>query len=226
MKKKEIHLVADPYPPYQFEEKGVIRGIDCELIGHAFQESGYNTVTHLMPWEECLRRLELREADGIFQIVRTPERAKKFIFSDPFRTAKTVLFSTRSIRFKENADVSKQLGGFKLGVLSGYSYDPLIDTLNREMKVEVGNQEEMLQGLKEERFDLIPMDLGVAEYLIKERGLKGIRRVQGFTLKRELYAAFRPGCENLVKAFNEGLRKIKKRHVYERIIERYGFGAL
>ena len=69
-----VQLVADPYPPYQFSENETICGVDHDVIVAAFREVGLETMTTLLPWNECLSRVRGGEADGIFQIQRSPER--------------------------------------------------------------------------------------------------------------------------------------------------------
>ncbi len=224
MDDKRVTLVADPYPPYQYEEGGVVKGIDYEVIASAFQAVGCDVQINLCPWEECLQQLDNGKADGIFQISRTPEREKRYVFSDLLRTAKTVLFarSDRAIQLSETVDLHEQLESFTLGVLSGYSYDPAIDSLDPAIRVEVDPQEDLLLGLKEKRFDLAVMDVGVAAFLADKLGISGIKRVEGYTVTRELHVAFRPACEDLVAEFNTGLKELKQQGALQRIAKRYG----
>lgn len=220
-----VTLVADPYPPYQYEEGGIVKGIDYEVIASAFQTVGYDVQVKLLPWEECLRQLDAGKADGIFQISRTPEREKQYAFSDLLRTAETVFFarSDQPIKLCETVDLHEQLESLlTLGVLSGYSYDPVINSLDPSLKVEVERQEDLLVGLKEERFDLAIMDLGVAVFLMSKMGLAGIKRVEGFAVTRELFVAFRPKRRDLVGPFNTQLEKLKAQGPFERIMARYG----
>jgi len=224
MNAKNVTLVADPYPPYQYEEGGAIKGIDADLIASAFQALGYAVHVDLLPWEECLRQLDGGKADGIFQITRTPGREERYVFSALLRTAKTVLLtrSGRAIELSETTDLREQLESLTLGVLSGYSYNPTIDALDPAMKVKVKRQEDLLVGLREERFDLAIMDLGVAAFLISKMGLTGIKRVEGFAVTRELFVAFRPKRRDLVEFFNTQLEKLKAQGTFERIMAHYG----
>ena len=219
-----ITLVADPYPPYQYEEGGAIKGIDADLIAFAFQAIGYDVQVGLLPWEECLRQLDAGKADGIFQITCTPEREKRYVFSDLLRTAETAFFalSNQVIQLSETVDLREQLESLTLGVLSGYSYDPAIDSLDPTTKVQVDRQEDLLLGLKEKRFDLAVMDVGVAAFLADKLGISGIKRVEGFAVTRKLFVAFRPACKDLVVQFNTGLKKLNRQGALQRIAKRYG----
>jgi len=169
--------------------------------------------------------LDDENADGIFQITRTPERERRYVFSELLRTAETAFFalSDQAIQLSETVDLREQLESLlTLGVLSGYSYDPAIDSLDPTIKVEVDRQEDLLLGLKDKRFDLAVMDSGVAAFLADKLGISGIKRVEGFAVTRELFVAFRPKRRDLVRPFNTQLEKLKAQGTFERIMARYG----
>jgi len=219
-----VNLVADPYPPYQYQEADALKGVDYELVTSAFRMMGRDALVTLCPWEECLRRLDRGEADGIFQIARTPEREGQYVFSDLLRLAETVFLarSGESIQPHSTEDLCAHLSQYSLGVLSGYSYHPAVDALDPAAKVEVHRQEDLLLGVSGKRFDLAVIDLGVAIFLMKKLGVTGIKRVEGVSVTRELFVAFRPECSSLVTRFNEKLRELKKQGRLESIARRYG----
>ncbi len=218
-----VRLVADPYPPYQFEEKGIVKGIDHDIIESAFAESDVIVNIKLLPWQECIERMKNRGADGIFQIVRSSERERQFLFSHPLRTAETAFFSMddRHISIYRDRDLTSQISNLKLGVLSGYSYTPEVDTLSEEFKIVVDSQEMLLHGLSERKFDLIIMDVGVARYLQSRMNLSGIEQAEDCVFSRALYVAFQKERGDLVEKFNRGLEKVKKDKRYIEMLRRY-----
>ncbi len=224
MSTARVTLVADPYPPYQYEEDGNLKGMDYEVIVSVFHGMGCDVHVALCPWQECLRRLDRREADGIFQITRTPEREERYVFSDLLRSAKTVLLarSGEPIRLDPTKDLREELSPYSLGLLPGYSYHPAVDALDPATKTEVQRQEDLLLGVKERRFDLAIIDLGVAAFLIEKLGITGVERVEGFSVTRELFVAFRPEFRDLVPRFNGELTKLKQQGRLESITRRYG----
>ncbi len=221
-----IRLVADPYPPYQFEEGGRIRGIDQETIQEAFRLQGIEALTVLMPWKECLLWMDQKKADGIFQIVPSEERRKLFHFSEKLRAERTTLFarSAHGMRVPEGADIKDQLAGRTLGVLDGYSYGPAVDGLPGKLTRE--NQEALLLALTSGEADLVLMDAGVASYLTPKMGIQGIVQVPGYAIERPLHVAFQAHHRRLAKLFNAGLREVKARAIDRRIFEAYGVGFL
>jgi len=221
---KTVKLVADPYPPYQYKEGNNVKGVDHDIITAAFREHKIKTKTQLFPWEVCIEHMEMKKVDGIFQITLTPEREKAFLFSKPLRTAKTVLFrkAKASVRFNKDDEILTQLKRYKLGVLTGYSYDPIIDGLREPGKTEVKSQEMLLEDLLRGKYDLAIMDLGIAAYLIEKMHLDGIERVEGYEITRKLHVAFQKHLYELVNLFNAGLDKVKEKGLYSIIFKNYG----
>ena len=223
-KTKIVKLVADPYPPYQYQENDTVKGIDHDIIVSTFKEHETDTEIQLFPWESCIELMENKKVDGIFQIAYTPEREKTFLFSRPFRTARTVFLRNAStlLEFEKNVEISLQLKTYRIGVLSGYSYDPAIDSLPESARTEVKGQEMLLEGLLRGRFDLALMDSGVATYLIGKMNIGGIERVEGYEIKRQLHVAFQKDRYDLANLFNVGFEKIKEKGIYNEVFKDYG----
>jgi polar amino acid transport system substrate-binding protein len=217
-------IVADPYPPYQYLDKGRIVGLDHDLIVKAFKTQGVAVRIELHPWNECIRMLDEGVADAVFQMAKTPEREKKYLFSDLLRKATTALYKLRTsnIRLDVDAQFDRQLQGLRLGLVKGYSYGPQIDGLEGVARFEVNDQEELLTRLVEGSFDLALIDRGVSIYLTDKLGLKGkLEEVKGFAITRELYLAFHRSKGYLLNSFNEGLKRIKLEGLYDRIFRKY-----
>lgn len=227
LQQRTIKLVADPYPPYQFKENHLIKGIDYEIIRSSFWEHKIEIKVDLLPWDMCMDSLKKKEADGIFQIVRTPEREGMLLFSDALRTAKTIFFKRigTDVEIGSDMGIESQLEDTLLGVLSGYSYSPDIDDLEKSIKREYQSQEGLLQALTGNEVDLIVMDSGVAYHLMNTMNVKNIERVPGYEITRELHLAFLKDKEELKDLFNIGLRSIREKGIYEEIFRKYGVFA-
>jgi polar amino acid transport system substrate-binding protein len=221
---RTVRLVADPYPPYQFEEKGKVRGIDQDTISEALRARGLRASTTLLPWNQCLQWMQDRKADGVFQMAPTPEREKLFLFSTQLRAERTVLLRSRagSLAIRDPARLQEELRGHTLGILAGYSYGAAIDVLPASLKMELESQEALVRALAEGRVEAILMDQGVAGYLTKKLGLQPMERIEGYELRRPLHVAFQRGEGELARLFNAGLEEIRKRGRDLRIFQRYG----
>jgi len=222
-KRQIINLVADPYPPYQYAENDSIKGIDNDIIIAAFKENNILTKIQLLPWEDCINQIKMKKADGIFQIVRTLERKKILLFSKPLRTAKAVFLRKVGTQAEvcKDTNLKAQFKNYKIGVLAGYSYDAEIDSLREPIKKDFKIQEMLLIELSEGKLDLAILDLGVATYLMNTMNISDVEKVSGYEIKRQLYVAFQKGYDELLSLFNSGLDTIKKKGIYNKIIQEY-----
>ncbi len=217
-----VRLVADPYPPYQYEEGGTTKGLDYELIATAFAAGGVEATIQLLPWEACMAAMAAQDADAIFQITRTPQREEKYVFSAPFRTARTLLFKQRStpLELSNFAELEQVAMTHPIGTVKGFSYDPLVEALAPEAKIETDSQEELFQDLADKRFVLALADSGVAAYLLEKMSLDDIRPLESFGIERDLHLAAQKELPGVVQAFDAGLHELRREGSYAQIIDR------
>lgn len=217
-----VRLVADPYPPYQYEEGDRVKGIDHDLIVAAFAEERIAVEVSLLSWEQCLEWVADGRADGVFQIQRSPERDQAFIFSQPLRAARTV-FLTAGDRFRFSSALSPEetLSSHLVGVVKGYGYGSTVDDLPESAKVKVGSHEQLLRDLSAGRFDVAVADWGVAAYLSARLGITNLRRVQGHEITRVLHVAFALNSSGIARLFDQGLELVKAKGVETEILRLY-----
>jgi len=222
-----VRMVADPYPPYQYEEEGRIRGVDQEIVTEAFRVHGIAVETRLLPWKQCLAWLDSGEVDGVFQILPSPEREKLYLFSDLLRSERTVVYQRAGGTRAQPAGGGgpDPFRGRRLGILEGYSYGPEVDRRPQSQKTEYRSPQELLQALGAGEIELILMDAGLATHLARALGLQGIEQVPGYEITRPLHAAFRRDGADLVDLFNSGLAAVRQQGIYDRILSAYGLSA-
>jgi polar amino acid transport system substrate-binding protein len=219
-----ITLVADPFPPYQYMQGGAISGLDYELIQQAYRSQGFEIAVSLHPWDECVRRMDEASADGAFQVAKTPERERRFLFSDLLRTARTVFYchASNPVALRRE-DLGPQLRGLTTAVVSGYSYGARFDELPGIRKLAVSSNEESLLALAARRADLAIIDEGVGAYLLATLRLRDtLQRVPGVEIERPLFVAFHPTRADCCDAFNCGQTAIRQRGVYDALMAKYG----
>jgi polar amino acid transport system substrate-binding protein len=219
-----VRLVADPYPPYQFEEEGTIKGVDHDVVAAALKDQGLTVEIKLLSWDDCLTVVDDGRVEGIFQIQPTPKREEIYAFSEPLRQAKTVLFCSREnpIDLTGEIDLAGRLASVRLGAVTGYTYHPIIDAVRGPGRVEVADQQQLITGLAHGDFDLAPADLGVGLFLAGRLGLGNLAPAPGFEAGRWLAVAFRKDRPDLALAFDAGLKRIKQRGLDKKIMEIYG----
>lgn len=202
-----LRLVADRYPPYQYAVDGQVTGLDQDLVAAAFEAVGLQTATRLLSWSQCLQALRDGAADAIFQITPTPEREGWLAFSRPFRSARTLLYQRHGTVAEEvrSAELPALATELRIGVLEGFSYDPVIDAILN--KVDIPSDTALLAALRTRHVDLAVIDEGVARHLLGGAG--DVSPVPGFSVTRPLHLACRREAREIVAAFDAGLDAIR-----------------
>jgi polar amino acid transport system substrate-binding protein len=200
-----LRLVADPYPPYQHADGGLVRGLDHDLVTAVFAAAGYEARTELLPWSECLAAVREGDADAIYQITPTAERSEWMAFSRSFREAQTVLYRRRG-ELPEGlgeGGLAALAARCRLGALAGFSYGPQASAAPVAARFE--SDDELLHGLREGEVDVVLVDAGVATHLLSDDRLEPI---PGFSAGRPLHLGCRADLVEIAREFDRGLAKM------------------
>ena len=149
---KILFIGADPYPPYQFYEGCEVKGIDYEVVREIVEKMGYEGIFIIKDWKIIQELFDQKKLDMVFQVTKTPEREKKWIFSkEKLRDARECIVAYKDCRTKFTGwpDFLDHLksNGLKLGVMKGYRYGEPVDSLSSEFKIEYASLDEMLNSI-------------------------------------------------------------------------------
>lgn len=217
---KTVKLAADTFPPYQFlNADNKIEGLDYEIIKKSFELVGYDIEVVIQDdWSVINNMVEKGLLDGAFQVQETPERLKKFLFSNLLRNATTeLLTSRRDLSIKSYDEIVSK--GLKIGLLEDYSYGNCIDDIPSEYKKFYDNQEVLLQDINDGKVELGVFDFGVKSYLMKKKDLSKIFSISNLSFVRPLSVAFNMSNSKMRDDFNIGLNKLIETNQYFEIVK-------
>jgi polar amino acid transport system substrate-binding protein len=220
-------FVTLEYPPYEYSEDGIIKGMAVEIVTETFKSMGHDVKIEIWPWARSIEMLKNGEADGIFTFFKTPEREEFTHFS------KEVLLSQKmSFWVKNNSVVTfdgdlSRLQNYKFGVVRKTSYGSIFDNAvkNGTLKVyESYTIEECINQLINGRIDIWVSNRAGAAFELKKAGkylevrevipiIQNIPAFVGFSKKRHL--------EELRNDFDKALSRFKKSLKYSRIVKKY-----
>ncbi len=60
-------FVCEEYPPYQYKENGVIKGLDIQVIQAVCKDAGLQYRIEFYPWQRCIGMMTNKTADGILE---------------------------------------------------------------------------------------------------------------------------------------------------------------
>jgi len=219
---EKIRLATGELPPYATQERSD-EGIALDIVRKAFAQSGFEVEYTFKPWMRSLEEARAGKFDGTAYWGRNAERDVGFLISDNVLTEQWV-FVYRSGGPATSPLVWSRLEDLKslrIGGIRSYTYTPEFWALSKAdvLKVEFALDDlTNLRRLVAGRIDVVPMERNVACYLMaahfKPEEVTGLRAhpkllTTAFTTHLMLSSAV-PGNVQRMKAFNDGLREIRK----------------
>lgn len=222
-----VVLTSTEWEPY-VGEKLAGNGFVGEIVKESFKRSGYDVKFQFYPWARTVQMSDNGDADGYFPEYYAKERESAAIFSEPFGTSPVGFFK------KKGAKISYQkledLKSYKIGVVRDYQNEEKFDAAAYLKKEEATDDATNIRKLFADRIDLFVADKFVGLHVVKTAapGKQGeLEFVDPPLIEQKLFVCISKKAKNgtaKLKAFNEGLAKIKADGTYEKILTKYGFG--
>ncbi len=133
--KDVIELAILDFPPYEFQEKNKIDGITVRIVREIFKRMDQPISITLLPWSRALLYLKKGEIDGVFEILKKPEREDFVDYSKEVLIEERVsLFVLNGSPITFDGDLSK-LNKYKFGVRQDFSYGSVFDQAVKDNKI-------------------------------------------------------------------------------------------
>jgi polar amino acid transport system substrate-binding protein len=222
-----VKLVTFEYPPYEYTEGGLIKGIAVDVIQETFKLMKVDVTVQAYPWSRSQAMFENGEVDGIFTFFRNSEREKYTLFSKEAVVTQTIsLWVSKDSRIEFNGDLTK-LQTYVIGVTPRTSYGERFDSTIKHgvLRTESANtMENNIRKLIAGRIDIWVSNRDGARHELQRLGLLG--SVKELKQSIQVVPAFvgfsksRQG-EALRDEFDDALGKLKRNGIYETLISRY-----
>lgn len=192
-------------------------------------EMGVRFKFKFLPWKRCEDAVSNLTAWGAIPYVSTPERQKKYAFSDRLYKSASKLFgySADGSETLSTYSALKDLKPYLVGGVRGYWYEHLFHEAGVTLFL-VTDEHQNIKKLYRERIDLAPLDETAGWYMINK--LFPMDRDRFFTLAPPLSTqdAFLitskqyPETQALLDRFNRSLKRIKENGTFLELMETYG----
>jgi len=201
-------------------------GLAARIVTEAFAAVGVKVRYRFYPWKRAYLETLQGDQDATAIWTRTPKREGEVLFSDPVLTARKVFFHLKKTDFHW-ADMS-DLEGYTVGATRGYGYGDAFDRAagNGTIDVEyVNSDKQNFQKLLRGRIDVFPMTKAVGYSILNTefdsdraaRVTSDPRPVQTAVFHL-LFSKAVHGNRFMVKAFNDGLAKLRGRGLIEKYV--------
>jgi len=221
--KKYIIACDAKYAPFSFEENTKYKGIDVELIEAIAKEEKFEYELKPMDFNGIIPGLTSNQLDGaIAGISITEERKQSLDFSDGyFVSGLSLVVNKDNVTINGGNDLVGKSASLKKGTAGAKFAEDNKDKYGLNLSY-FDDSPSMFQAVENKNNDFLLEDYPVIAYKIKVdpnsklkiAGEKLTNVDYGFAVKKGQNA-------DLLKKFNEGLKKIKTNGEYDKIVDQY-----
>lgn len=224
--KDKVYLIAcdAKYAPFSFEENGKYKGIDVELIDAISKVEGFKYELKPMDFSGIIPAIVSGQIDGSIAGMNITEKRKESVdFSDGYIKAASSIVAN-----KNNKDINSldDLKGKTAAVKKGTTGAAFAEDNQQKYGLKISYYDDspsMFKAVEDGNADFLVEDYPVISYAIKvdpnsklRVAVKEIGEVpyDGFAVKKG-------SNQELLKMFNEGLKKLKANGEYDKIVGQY-----
>jgi ABC-type amino acid transport substrate-binding protein len=225
-------LEWEPYIGTNMDNNGYV----YEIVAEAFKRSGIDVDIRFLPWARAVKTAETGKRDGLFPEYYDEGRLEKFVFSDSFPGGPVGLYKRNDNKISYAVDPQKRqtvalkaLKQYRFGVVRGYVNTKEFDEATFLTKDVANSDETNLKKLFKGRIDFIFIDKYVAKHIIVRKYPHFLTELEFMEPPLEvkpLYIAFSKKAKDYqtkLKAFNNGLKKLRENGMMSKIMEKHGF---
>jgi glutamine transport system substrate-binding protein len=221
--KKYIIACDSKYAPFSFEENGKYKGIDVELLDAIAKEEKIEYELKPMDFDGIIPGLTSNQLDGaIAGMSITDERKKSLDFSDGYFVSGLSLVVN-----KDNTEINGEndLNGKSASIKKGTAGTKFAEDNESKYGLKLNyfdDSPSMFQAVENKNCDFLLEDYPVIAYKIKVDPNSKLK-IAGEKLTNVDYGFAVKKGENadLLKKFNEGLKKLKENGEYDKIVGQY-----
>jgi len=219
-----VTIATGEYPPFASKELKHY-GFTSQVVKEAFAKSGYDVQFKFVPWKRALESTKILKYDATSFWFVTEEKQKIFHYSDAIFEEKTAFFHLKTTilpDWKNLADLSK----FRFGATRGYSYTKEFWQAgkNGTLQIEEASSDKTnFKKLLKERIDIFPSGIVVGYGILNQsfdnamvNKLTYHPKILRSSTTHVLFPKKSPKAEKLLKAFNEGLIKLRAEGLYDK----------
>lgn len=221
--KKYLIACDAKYAPFSFEENGKYKGIDVEILDAVAKEEGFEYELKPMDFNAVIPGLTSNQLDGaIAGMSITDERKKALDFSDGyFESGLSVVTGANNTSINKESDLQGKTAALKKGTAGSKFAEDNQSKYNLKLNY-FEDSPTMFLDVENGNSDFLLEDYPVIAYKIKVDGGSKLR-IAGDKLTSAQYgfAVNKGKNQDLLKKFNEGLKKLKDNGKYDQILGQY-----
>ncbi len=221
---QQVEIAVGEYAPF-IDSAEANDGFMTELVMEAFKSVRIVPTFNIKPWARVEQEVLSGESVS-YAYVKDSEREKVFIFSDEILGSTTVIVSRKDKNIPRINSV-QDMKRYKIGTSRGYAYGEEFENYRDQLNIEIANDDLLnIKKILGGRIDIFLCDPFVAALLIKNN-FNTTEQAQfklvtdNFFPNDPMYLIVgkkHPSAAQIIRKFNEGLRKITASGKREQIL--------
>jgi polar amino acid transport system substrate-binding protein len=197
-------------------------GFANDLTAQIMRRAGYQPTIEMLPWVRALEGTESGEFDILPSAWYTEERAQKLLFSQPIAMSRLVFVKPADSKFEFHS--LKDLAGLRIGIVSGYTYEPTFLASPLFQRLAVADVLMNLRRVATRHIDLTLDDELTLRFIIHSRAPEltpMLALTHGVLSEQGLFVTFskqRPDAAKLLADFNAGLARMRADGSYQALL--------
>lgn len=90
-----LHFYSEHFPPYNFEQQGVAKGINAEIILRMCEVAAVHCDIRFYPWLRAVENAQKDPRGGLFSMVKTQKRAPLFHWVGPLASSQSYFYKLK-----------------------------------------------------------------------------------------------------------------------------------
>lgn len=201
--------------PFEFvNENGEYKGISSEYVRYIEDKLKIETDRAKgLNWGEVIQYAKEGRIDVLSSVVRTPEREKYLLFTDPYITFPVVIYSAKEAPLIGGID--DVLKG-KVAAVQGYATQEFLQTDFPSMELSLyPTVQEAINALSMGEVDWFVNDLATGGYAIEQLGVTNLKVAASTEYSMSLSMAVRKDYPELVEILNKALSVVSEEEAAE-----------
>ena len=209
-----LSFITEAYPPYNFSDDNILRGIAVDLLVIASQDTAQPVQRgqiRLMPWARGYRTVLSTPNTVLFATTRTTERERLFKWAGPIAATRVMLLARKAdkIRIQSAADLQR----YRIGVIHEDIGEQSLLALGVDKKqLQISaNADALSRQLHAGRIDLWAYEENVARWFLRNANLDQDDFESVYLLQQgELWYAFNPQVsDEKIQQLQKALDKLR-----------------
>jgi polar amino acid transport system substrate-binding protein len=221
--KKYVIATDAKFAPFSFEEDGKYRGIDVEILDAIAKEEGFEYELKPMDFNGIIPGVTSNQLDGAISAMSiTDERKKALDFSEPyFESGLSIVTNASNTTINGEGDLKGKKVAIKKATAGAKFAEDNKDKYGLQLSY-FEDSPSMFQAVENGNTDFLLEDYPVIGYKIKIDGGSKLKMVGDKVETSDYGFAVNKGQNpELLKKFNDGLKKLKENGKYDEIINKY-----